>query len=86
VGQGTFDDLQGDERLFAARFATVDDASSAVDRLTAAGAADVSVEDEVVTFVAPDEETAAQQVQGLAGLRSFGPRTRDLADLFKESV
>jgi ABC-2 type transport system ATP-binding protein len=54
--------------------------------LTAAGAADVSVEDEVVTFVAPDEETAAQQVQGLAGLRSFGPRTRDLADLFKESV
>ena len=86
VGQGTFDYLQGEDRLFAARFATADDASSAVDRLDEAGTADVNAEDEVVTFVAPDEGTAAERVRGLAGLLSFGPRTRDLADLFKESV
>src|SRR5690606_23052204 len=86
IGEGTFDELQGDERLFVARFATSEDAEAAAARLTEAGAESVDVEDSSISFTAADEATAADQVRGLASLRSFGPRTRDLADLFRESV
>lgn len=86
IGEGTFDELQGDERLFVARFATSEDAEAAAARLTEAGAESVDVEDSSISFTAADEASAADQVRGLAGLRSFGPRTRDLADLFRESV
>lgn len=86
LANGTFDELQGDERVFAARFADGVAAEAAGDVLTGAEARAVRVDGATVTFAAADAEAAAAAVRRLDGIRSFGPKNQDLADLFKESV
>ncbi|WP_029088383.1 ABC transporter ATP-binding protein [Brevibacterium album] len=86
VGQGTLEELQGESRSFRLRLADAGAAAAAAKAASAAGAEDVAVDGALVAFRAPDEVAAASYVSGITGAREFGPVTRDLSELFKESV
>src|SRR5699024_9407353 len=84
IANGTFDDLQGEEKLYVARFPDPAAARAARDRIDE-GAEPVAKENEV-TFTAAEDEAAVKIMRSVEGVRAFGPVNRDLADLFKESV
>lgn len=86
VAEGTFRELQGDDRVYRAHFATEAEAEAAAEALAATDAAEVRDDGRVVSFFAADDAAAASLAQRLSGIRAFGPVARDLADLFKESV
>ncbi|GAA2096898.1 MULTISPECIES: ABC transporter ATP-binding protein [Brevibacterium] len=86
AGQGTLEELQGESRSFRVRLADAEAAAAAGAQVEKAGAEDVVAAGTVVTFRAADEAAAATYLTGVAGAREFGPVTRDLSELFKESV
>lgn len=86
TASGTLAELREQTGRYEARFASPTIASQASDALAASNAEVVDVDGDRIVFSADSADEAAGAIAGLSGLRGFGPQTRGLSELFKETV